>query len=342
MTDPHESEALPVPVSHGRDNLLFALLRLPLLRVILRRIGLAVPLLFLVSVLSFVLVSLTPGDAARAILGTQAPPGVYEQLRHDLGLDLPLHEQYWRWLTHAVTGDFGSSLFTGEPVTEAIQARMPVTFSLMLGALLVSLVVGVGLGMFSAVRGGVLGRIVDAFALLGFALPSFWVGAMLVVIFAVELRWLPATGYVPIIESPTGWIISLILPVFSLALGGIAALAKQTREAMLDVLSSEYIRMARANGIRRRQIVFVQALKNASVRVVTVLGVQAVGLLSGTVVVETVFALPGLGSLAVDSTVQHDLPIIQGTVIYFTVLVVVINLIIDLTYTWLNPKVRTS
>jgi peptide/nickel transport system permease protein len=257
-------------------------------------------------------------------------------------LDLPLYEQYWQWLTHAVRGDLGSSLFTGESVTDAIQSRLPVTLSLMFGALLVSLVVGVALGVFSAMRGGVLGRIVDGFALVGFALPAFWVGAMLVVVFAVALRWLPATGYVALADSPTDWLASLVLPVVSLALGSIAALAKQTREAMLDVLSSEYIRMARANGIRNRSIVLVHALKNASVRVITVLGVQAVGLLGGTVVVENVFALPGLGSLAVNSTVQHDLPVVQGTVVYFTVLVVVINLIVDIAYTWLNPKVRAS
>jgi peptide/nickel transport system permease protein len=330
------------PVRRPRGGPVYALLRLSLLRVVVRRLAMALPLLFLISVLSFVLVSLTPGDAAQEILGTQAPPGAYENLRHSLGLDLPLYEQYWRWLSHAVTGDLGSSLFTSEPVNNAVQVRLPVTLSLMFGALLVSLGVGLALGVFSAVRGGVLGRIVDGFALVGFALPAFWLGAMLVVVFAVELRWLPATGYVPIVQSPTRWLTSLVLPVVSLSLGGIAALAKQTRESLLDVLGSEYIRMARANGIKSSSIIFVHALKNASVRVVTVLGVQAVGLLGGTVVVEIVFALPGLGSLAVNSTVQHDLPVVQGTVLYFTLVVVVINLIVDLAYTWLNPKVRVS
>lgn len=327
------------PVSGG---VVAARVRLPLLSVVVRRVALAVPLLFVISVLSFVLVSLTPGDAAQAILGTQATQEQYEALRHALGMDLPLYEQYWQWLMHAVTGDLGSSLFSGETVTSAIESRLPVTLSLMFGALLVSLVVGVALGMLSAVRGGVLGRFVDGFALVGFALPNFWLGAMLIVVFAVALRWLPAIGYVAFAISPGDWLRSLVLPVLALSSSGIAALAKQTREAMLDVLAREYIRMARANGIRYRTIVFANALKNASVRVVTVLGLQAVGLLGGTVVVENVFALPGLGSLAVGSTVQHDLPVIQGIVIYFTVLVVVINLVVDLAYTWLNPKVRTS
>jgi len=331
-----------VPRRTGQDNVFVAVARMPLLRVFVRRMLMAIPLLFVISVLSFVLVSLTPGDAAQAILGTQATQDQYEALRSSLGLDQPLFVQYWHWLTHAITGDFGSSLFSGETVSNAILTRLPVTLSLMFGALLVSLVLGVALGLFSAVRGGVLGRAVDGLALVGFALPGFWVGAMLIVIFAVELRWFPPTGYVEFADSPQGWLSSLVLPVFALALSGIAALAKQTREALLDVLNSEYIRMARANGIRYRSIVFVNALKNSSVRVVTVLGVQAVGLLGGTVVVENVFALPGLGSLAVNSTAQHDLPVIQGIVVYFTLLVVVINLIVDLAYTWLNPKVRTS
>ncbi|HJQ47652.1 MAG TPA: ABC transporter permease [Amycolatopsis sp.] len=323
-------------------GVLGALIRQPLLRVIVRRVLIAAPLLLVISMLSFVLVSLIPGDAARAILGTQATEDQYQALRHSLGLDLPLYQQYWQWLTHAIHGDLGSSLFSGQTVTDAISQRLPVTLSLMLGALLVSLIVGVSLGVFSAVRGGVLGRTVDGLGLLGFALPNFWVGAMLIVIFAVELRWLPPTGYVNFTDSPSDWASSLVLPVFALALSGIAAVAKQTREAMLDVLASEYIRMARANGIRYHSIVFINALKNASVVVVTILGLQAVGLLGGTVVVENVFALPGLGGLAVSSTAQHDLPVIQGIVIYFTLLVVVINLIVDIAYTWLNPKVRTS
>ncbi|TNC26394.1 ABC transporter permease [Amycolatopsis alkalitolerans] len=327
------------PDPHG---VIGALVRLPLLRVIARRVLIAVPLLLIISMLSFVLVSLIPGDAARAILGTQGTEEQYQALRHSLGLDLPLYQQYWQWLTHAVHGDLGSSLFSGQTVSEAISQRLPVTLSLMFGVLLVSLLVGVSLGVFSAVRGGVLGRTVDALGLVGFALPNFWVGAMLIVVFAVALRWLPATGYVPFFQSPSQWLQSLILPVFALALHGITAVAKQTREAMLDVLSSDYIRMARANGVHYRSIVSVNAMKNGSIRVVTILGLQAVGLLGGTVVVENVFALPGLGGLAVDSTAQHDLPVIQGIVIYFTGIVVVINLIVDIAYTWLNPKVRTS
>lgn len=309
-------------------------------RLAARRLVTGLPLILIVSLLSFVLVSLTPGDAARDILGSQATEESYRDLRELLGLDLPLHEQYGRWVWAALSGDLGTSLFTGVPVAESIASRLPVTLSLMLGALLVSLLVGAGLGVLSAARGGAVGRAVDAFALVGFALPSFWVAGLLIVVFAVQLRWLPATGYVPLGESPGEWLRALVLPVLALSLGGVASVAKQTREAMLDALSSEYIRMARANGVSWTSLVLRHAFKNASIRVVTVLGVQAVNLLGGAVVIESVFALPGIGSLAVQATARHDLPVIQGIVVYVTVLVVAMNLVIDIAYSWLNPKVK--
>jgi peptide/nickel transport system permease protein len=318
------------------------LFRFPVLGVVLRRLIIAVPLLFVVSGLSFFLVALTPGDAARYILGPDAPESAYENLRHALGLDSPAYTQYWHWLSHAVHGDLGISLYTDERVTRLIDQRLPVTVSLIIGSLLISVIGGVCLGMFSAIRGGAVGRAVDAFALIGFALPAFWVAAELIALFAVRWRIFPATGYVPLLQSPSLWLKSMALPVIALGLGGIAAIAKQTREVMLDVLDAEYIRMAWANGVSAKSIFFRHALKNASIQVVTVLGVRAVALLSGTVLVEIVFALPGLGSLAVNAALQHDLPLVEGVVVYFTVIVVAINLVIDIAYTFLNPKVRTQ
>jgi peptide/nickel transport system permease protein len=315
-------------------------LQSPLLQMLGQRVLMGLVLLFVVSALSFVLVSLTPGDAARTVLGIQAPPEAYEKLRHALGLDLPLYEQYWRWAGHVLHGDLGSSLFTDETVTRLVSQRLPITASLLIGTLLVSTLVGVGLGLTSAVRGGVLGRAVDALALVGFSLPAFWVGAVLISIFAVKLGWLPATGYVPFADSPGGWLRSLVLPVVALSLGPIASIAKQTRDAMLDVLSREYIRMAWANGISARSIFFKHALKNTSMRIVTVLGVEAVGLLGGAIVIENVFGLPGLGSLAVNATTQHDLPVVLGLVMCFTVMVIVLNFFIDVAYAYLDPRVR--
>jgi peptide/nickel transport system permease protein len=301
-----------------------------------------VALLFVVTALSFVLVSLTPGDPARAILGVNAPRETYERLYHELGLDQSLPVQYANWVSAAVGGDLGDSLFSNEPVTEAISKRLPATLSLVIGSLLVSMLVGVSLGVFSAVRGGVLGRAVDGLALVGWSAPPFWLGALLISWFAVGLGWLPATGYVAFADSPIDWFRSLVLPVFALSLGAVAAIAKQTREAMLDSLASEYVRMAWANGVPARSIYFRHALKNAGVRILTITGLQAVGLLGGVVIIENVFGLPGIGTLLVEATARHDLPILQGIVVYVTLIVVAINVAIDLAYSWLNPKVHVS
>jgi len=314
----------------------------PIVRVVARRLAMAIPLLFIVSASSFVLVSLTPGDAAQSILGLNAPQDAVVRLRHALGLDNPIYVQYWDWLKHALHGDFGTSVVTGETVTHAIDARLPPTLALIVGAFLLGSTIGVGLGVLSALRGGALGRAVDAFALAGFALPAFWLGAILIAVFAVKLRWFPATGYVAFADSPSGWLNSLVLPVVALSVGAIAAIAKQTRASMLEVLSSEHIRMAWANGLSPRSIVFRHALKNAALPVIAVVGVQAVWLLGGTVVIESVFALPGLGSLLVSSSIQHDLPVVEGIAIYFTVIIVLISLLTDLAYSWLNPRVRAQ
>jgi peptide/nickel transport system permease protein len=311
----------------------------PILLFALRRLLLAVPMLLLLTILAFVLISLIPGDVALAILGENPPPEVYRQLRTELGLDESLVAQYWQWLQAALHGDFGSSLFSGQPVTDAISSRLPVTLSLLLGGLLVSLVLGVALGVLSAVVGGPVARVVDAVALLGFAIPGFWFGAQLVVVFAVELQLFPPTGYVPLEDSPVEWAGSLVLPVAALALAGIANLAKQTREAMLDVMGSEYINAAWANGVSARSVILRHSLKNASLRVVTILGLQAVSLLGGTVIIENVFALPGMGTLAASATSRSDIPMIQGILVYYTLMVIVVNLVIDLSYSWLNPRV---
>jgi len=312
------------------------------LRIVARRVALAIPLLLAVSAVTFVLVSLTPGNPVAEILGPYSSPAARQALARTLALNLPVYEQYWRWLEHAVTGNVGISVVSGESVTSEIGQRIGVTLWLSVGSILASVVVGGALGIFSALRGGPLARAVDGVALLGFALPAYWVGAELIVLFAVDVHWFPATGYVSPSVSIAHWLRSLVLPVAALSLYGVAAIAKQTREAMLDALASEYIRMARANGIPRRSIVLRHALRNASINVVTVLGVIAVGLLGGTVLAETVFSLPGLGSLMVSSAEQHDLPVVQALAVLFTAMVVVINLVIDLAYVALNPRMSVG
>ena len=304
------------------------------------------PLLFVVSALVFVLMSIVPGDATELILGSRATSGLpeqaYDDLARQLGLDEPVYVQYWRWLSDAVHGDLGSSLITKQPITEAIQQRFPVTLSLTIGALLVGVIVGVGLGIVSAVRGGALGRVVDALAMLGWVVPVYWLAAELVVVFAVKLGWFPATGYVPFAQSPGDWLRSLVLPVLALAVGAVGVFAKFTREAMLDALASEYVRMARANGISPASIVLRHALRTASLQVVTLVGLFTIGLLIGTVFVEIVFALPGMGSLIVVGAQQRDVTMVQGVAVFFTLVVVVVNLLVDLSYSVLSPKVRAA
>ncbi|MEN3280296.1 MAG: peptide/nickel transport system permease protein [Solirubrobacteraceae bacterium] len=312
-------------------------------RLIARRVLLSVPLVFVVSALTFVLQSLTPGDAARTILGTDYAPDRYRQLKTQLGLDQSVYEQYWDWLRRVFHGSLGESLFSGQPVTSALHERIGTTLSLIIGTLIVSGVVGVGLGVVSALRGsGVLARAVDVLSLLGEALPNFWVGLVLIAIFAVGLRLFPATGYVPIGDSVADWAWSLALPVVTLSLGPVALISKLTRDAMLDVLDQDFIVALRARGIPERTIVLRHALRSAGIPVVTVLGLLFVGLLSGTVLIEAVFGLPGLGGLAVQSTTQHDLPMVQGVAVCFALIVVAVNLLTDLAYGWLNPRARVS
>jgi len=312
------------------------------LRFVVRRVALSIPLVFIASILIFVLEALAPGDVARAILGVEATPARYLALRHQLGLDLPLWLQYWHYLQQVLRGSLGSSIETGQSVVSILQSRLPVTLSLMVLSTIVSAGIGIPLGVVSAIRPGKLGKFVDVISMAGLAVPSFWFGLVLMFIFAVRLGAFPATGYVNFDESPLGWIRSLVLPVVALGLSGTAVLAKTTRDSMLEMLNRDYIRMLRACGVGEWSIVWKHALKNAAVPVVSVLGLVAIHALNGTVFIENVFVLPGFGSLSVSAVLQHELPVIEGVAIYFTLIVVGINLLVDLAYGWLNPKIRTA
>ncbi len=313
-----------------------------MLRLIGRRLTLSVPQLFVVSISTFLLVALIPGDVARTIIGPNGTPEQYASLRDSLGLTEHLPQRYWDWLSQAVQGDLGTSLFSHEAVSSLLGSRLPVTLSLVVGSTLVATVLGVGLGIAGARASGPMGRLVDAIALVGLAIPNFFFGLLLVAWFAVALPLFPATGYVAFADSPGQWVRSLALPVVTLAVPGVAVIAKQTRDAMRDALERPFIRTLRAAGLSRRSIVYRHALRNAAIPVATVVGVVFVAALSGTVLVESVFAMPGLGGLAVQATDQHDLPLIQGVAIVFTVIVIVVNLVVDIAYGWLDPRVRVS
>jgi peptide/nickel transport system permease protein len=313
-----------------------------MLRLIGRRLGLSVPLLFIVTGSAFLLVALIPGDVARALLGEQVTREQYLELRDSLGLDEPLPVRYWAWLSHAVQGDLGDSAYSSQPVTTLLNDRLEATFWLVVLATLAATILGVALGIAGALRSGMLGRAVDAVALVGLAIPNFLLGLILVAWFAVAVEVFPATGYVPLGQDPAEWARSLVLPVITLAVPGLAVIAKQTRDAMRDVMERPFVRTLRASGVSRRSIVFKHVLRSAAIPVVTVVGVVFVGILSGTVLVESVFAIPGLGGLAVQATQQHDVPLILGVVVYFTVIVVVMNVLVDLAYGWLDPRVRVA
>ncbi|MFE6699040.1 ABC transporter permease [Streptomyces sp. NPDC057718] len=307
---------------------------------LLRWITTAVPLLLGVSVLTFVLASLVPGDAARSMLGVNATPQQYKQLRDELRLDEPLWQQYWSWLTGAMRGDLGQSLQSSDSVSHELVGRLPVTLWLVAGAVLFAVVLGIGLGVAGAVRGGWVGRVVDAISLVGLAIPTFWLGLVLVTLFAVQTQVFPATGYVAFADSPLRWFESLVLPVLTLGIGSAAPIAQQTRDGVLAEQERDYVSVLRARGISEKRIL-LHVLRNAGTPVLSVVGLVATGLFGGAVLAEIVFVMPGLGSLVVNAAATHDIPVIQGVAVVFTLLVVVVNLLVELGYGALNPKVRT-
>jgi len=309
---------------------------------IARRLLRSIPLLFTVSLVSFVLASLRPGDTAGVILGTGATPEQKAILTEQLGLDRSVAEQYWSWLTDAVRGDLGESLFSNESVTDMLANRLPATLSLALLTLIVSVVVGVVLGSISAIRGGAIARSLDGLALVAMSIPSFWFAAVLIVVFVVNFEIFPASGYVPFSESPSMWLKSLALPVFCLATSAVAGLAMQMRGQMVSTFQSDYVRSLRANGLPTRSILYRHVLKNSAAPVVTLSGLLVVSLIGGTVLMESIFGIAGLGTLAVEATATHNLPVIQGVVVLFTIIVIAVNLLTDLAQAALNPRVEVS
>lgn len=313
-----------------------------MVRLILYRVLWSIPLLWVVSALTFVLISLVPGNVAQAILGGDASAAQMASLRRQLGLGQPLWEQYGHWLDQAVRGNLGTSLVTGQSVSSILGSRLTVSLTLIIGGMLVACVLGVLLGVWAATRGGALSRVVEAGSVLGLAVPNFWLALVLIELFAVLVRIFPATGFVPLGQDPGQWALSLVLPVLAVSAVGVTIIAAQTRDSMLEVLRRDFVRVLEANGIPRRSVLYRHALRNAAIPVVTVIGVTFVGLLGASVLVESVFALPGLGNGLTTAASQHDIPVIQGAVLYFTLVVVAVNLLVDLAYGMLNPRVRAS
>jgi len=308
---------------------------------LLRRLLGAVPLLLVVSFVVFLLVSLAPGDPAARIAGENATPERIELIRKTLNLDAPLLERYAYWLIDVVRGDFGRSLATSEPVVELMSRRIPITFSLTAVALIVSIVLGMLGGIVAAVwRNRPADRIVTAFSSLGLALPSFWVALILVVPLAIERSWFPALGYVPLSDGVWPWLRSLTLPAVTLALLPSAEMALQVRAALIETLEKDYIVAARARGLSAMSITLKHALKNAAIPVVTVLGFRIAQLLGGSVIIESVFALNGLGTLAITAALASDMPVLLGLTMVTTLAVVLVNFLVDASYLYFNPRGR--
>lgn len=315
-----------------------------MLKIVVRRLLLSIPVLLMVGTLVFGLLHLAPGDpAVRAAGGIEASPEAIELARERLGLNESFLSQYWTWLSAVARGDLGNSLFTTQPVGEAIIERIPISLSLTAGTLLVALLIALPAGLITSVRpGSALDRFVVVATSAGIATPSFVVGFLAVLIFSIRLDLLPAIGYSPLEDGVVDWARHLILPCASLGIAVSAELTRFIRSSLRHVLGEDYIRTARAKGLPLRSVVGKHAMKNAAIPVVTVIGVQIRNILGGAVVIETVFALNGVGTLAVAAVFGRDYPMIQGVALFAAVGVLVTNLLVDISYAYFNPKVRGS
>jgi peptide/nickel transport system permease protein len=309
---------------------------------IVRRLLTGIVLLAAITTFGFVLLYLGGGDIARKILGENADQQTVAQKAQELGLDRPVFAQYGDWVGNALTGDLGASWFSGQPVAAAILSRLSVTLSIVIGAVVLIGVVSVILGVLAATKRGWVDRLAQVIALLGFAIPGFLFAVGLVLLFALTLGWFDPTGYVAFATSPSGWVKTVTLPVIALALGGIAAVTQQVRGSVIDALRNDYVRTLRSRGIPARRVILKHVLRNAAGPALAVLAVYFVGLLGGAVIVEQVFAIPGLGQVAVQATSQGDVPLVMGLLVATGVIVIVFNLLVDLAQGWLNPKVRLS
>ncbi len=316
---------------------------LPVLLYILRRLLALVPVLFGISLVTFFLIRLVPGDVVAVMLGTDADPQKVAEIRRLFGLDQPLHVQYLDWMGKLLRGDLGVSLRTRQPVTWEISQRLPVTLELALLSSLLTVALAIPIGILTAVKQySKADYLATVLTILGVSIPGFWLGTMLSLVFALNLRWLPPIGYTPFFDNPLENLRNMILPTLSLSAALIAVVMRQTRSSMLEVIGQDYVRTARAKGLSEQIVTYRHALKNALIPVITVLGIQTGRLLGGAVVIEQVFALPGMGRLVVDSIAQRDYPLVQGVVMVIATVFVLSNFAVDLLYTVVDPRIKAT
>lgn len=310
---------------------------------ILRRVALAVPTLFLVMVFVFVLQRMLPGDPLLVMAGEERDPAVLESLRKLYGFDRPIPVQFLFWLREIASGNFGASLRTGAPVTELIAQTLPVTIQLAVASLVIALLIGIPTGVLSAVKKGTwLDYVANTISLSGLSIPNFWLGIILILFISVNLRWLPASGFVSVFDDPVEALRTTIMPAFVLGSGLAATLMRHTRSAMLEVLRLDYVRTARAKGLLESKVILKHALRNALVPIVTLSTLLFGQLLAGAVLTEQVFTIPGFGKLIVDAVFNRDYGVVQGVVLCTAISFILMNLIADVLYIVINPRLRTA
>lgn len=308
---------------------------------IIRRLLATIPVMIVVALFVFLLLHLTPGDPAAVIAGDEASPAAIEGIRRQLGLDLPIWQQFGIYISNLLRGDLGTSIFSNLPVLTLVKQRLEPSVVLAISTLVVAISFAIPMGVLAAWKvGTAIDRVVMGFSVLGFAVPVFLIGYFLIYIFAIELRWLPVQGYRPLAQGIGQTARSIVLPAFALGMVYMALIARITRASMLEVLSQDYIRTAHAKGVAMIAVLLHHALKNAAVPIVTVIGIGLALLISGVVITETVFNIPGLGRLTVDAILKRDYPIIQGLIILFAGVKVLVNLMIDISYVFFDPRIR--
>jgi peptide/nickel transport system permease protein len=306
-----------------------------------RRLLATIPVIGMVAFFVFALLYLTPGDPAAVIAGDIATVADIERIRHQLGLDQPLLTRFWSWASAVLHGDLGISIFTNLPVTQLIGQRLEPTLSLALCTLIVAVLVAVPMGVIAAWKAGrLIDRLVMVFSVAGFSMPVFVLAYLLIYVFAIDLDWLPVQGYTPLREGLWPWLRHLILPSIALGTIYIALIARITRATMLEALAQDYVRTAHAKGLAPVAVLMRHALKNAAVPIVTIIGIGIALLISGVVVTESVFAIPGIGRLTVDAIIRRDYPIIQGVILIFSAVYVLVNLAVDLSYRLFDPRIQ--
>ena len=311
-------------------------------RLVLQRLVATIPIMVVVATVVFLLLRFAPGDPAHVIAGDLATAEQVEAIRKDMGLDQPITTQYVRWMSAVLTGDLGHSVISKKPVTELIAMRLPPTLSLAISAIVVTVLVAVPLGVLASWRHGRwVDRGIRAGSVLGFSVPSFVIGYLLIYAFAVKLNWLPVQGYASLEEDGLREYLShLVLPTLALATVYIALISRITRASMLDILGEDFVRTARAKGAPESKVLFRHALRNAAVPIVTIVGVGITALISGVVVTETVFNIAGVGRMIVDAVLARDYPVVQGTILFFSFAYIFVNLLIDIAYVLLDPRIR--